>query len=425
MEPSPPIGVFYHNPLPATVDWTGQDGQTCSLGNPATPVSFIVDYEPSSQATLFLLRVDVELRRAHKAADMKTSLFMHLVPGEVRSLTLNDPVQTSEGSDDRHRLQFQLSSPMGLVGPENRLRPKNKTQTAVLDTIILLAQQTAFTVDVQCEAALKGQLQWLCDATSKHWLRSADTSAKRRDHYRGRGGCVIDTSQFRGHPDTWTQSPPAYGDLGTGLEANPSQKKRRLDSPTERTDLDSLAGLSKLLEGGVVDMVASKVADKVAERVADGMADKVADRLADRMEGKVSDSLADKVADRLADRIVDQVADMLADRMADKVVDRMDDRVADRIATRLDGQDKQKQDLQAEVEELQEEVEEIRGEVQGVRDCLGQEIEAEVDDQMLSVKEDLREYVEEQVENAADIIREQLAAGDIVVEGTVRLVGGT
>ncbi|KAK7734004.1 phosphatidylethanolamine N-methyltransferase [Cytospora paraplurivora] len=369
-----------------------------------------------SRTALFLLRVDVELRR-QDPQNAKASLLLRIRPDQIRSLTLEDPFQTSTGSGAPQDLasvclRFELTSPMDLVAPEPRLRPKKRDQISILHTIMHICQQTAFKLHLQDQTGLEHRLHLLCEAVSRNELRPKDMSAELRTYYRGQGGHVIDIGPLFAQHDIATQSPPAYGDLGNpppmppihekpipnelGLEGAPSTKRRRLDSTV---DAPESSGLDRLAE------IISTQMNKIEERMMAQMAEtnkRMDDRMA-RMEERFL-----KLEGRMGDRMA---------KMEDCIITRLDQRLGDVMR---DGEKVEKK-----TDELEAEVEDLRGEIQAVDERLNREVESEVEDQMTAARWELKEYVEEQIGDAVGTIKGEMADGDIVVEGTVRISRST
>ncbi|ROW11843.1 hypothetical protein VPNG_04947 [Cytospora leucostoma] len=327
--PLPSGEASLDKPLPASVDWTGPDGQSCSLGNSSTTMNFIVDLDKSSRTVLFQLRFEVWLRAQDpKASNMKASLFLRIRPDQIRSVALDDQLPISTES---LCLRLELTNSMDLVAPEPKLRPKNKAQSAVLQNIMTLAQQTTFNVHLQGPAELKRDLQWLCESVSNNELRPKDTSAELRTYYRGQGGHVIHIDPSFAQYDTATQSPPAYGDLGTpppmpplherptskelGVEGAPSTKRRRLDSTVDGPDF---SGLDRLAE--IMSTQMNKIEERMTAQIAE-MNKRMDDRMA-RMEERFM-----KLEDRMT-KTEDRTADRMA-RMEDRIVTRLDQRLGD------------------------------------------------------------------------------------------------
>lgn len=112
---------------------------------------------------------------------------------------------------------------MDLVAPEPRLRTKNKAQGAMLHTLMLLSQQTVFSVHLEDPEGPRQKLQWLCRAVSSQTLKPKDIVADLRNYYRGQGGHIISIDPSLISYDAATQSPPSYG-----LMASPPQTSSTL-----------------------------------------------------------------------------------------------------------------------------------------------------------------------------------------------------
>lgn len=239
-------------------------------------------------------------------------------------------------------------------------------------------------------------------SVSNNELQSKNMSADLRSYYRGQGGHIINIDPPSAHHDTATQSPPAYGDLGTpppmppihgkptsnelSLEGAPSPKRRRSDSTV---DAPEVSGLDRLAE--IMSAQMNKIEERMTAQIAE-MNKRMDDRMA-RMEERFL-----KLEDRMA-KTEERTADLA--KMEDRIVTILDQRLGD--VTR-DGEK-----VERRTDELEADVENLRGRIQAVDERLNREVENEVDDQMAAARWELKEYVEEQ----------------IGVEGTVRISRST
>lgn len=116
------------------------------------------------------------------------------------------------------------------------------------------------------------------------------------------------------------------------------------------------------------------------------------DRMNKRMEERMtkSEEKVTKMEERLMGRV---------EKLEDRII-KMDQR----LGSWEEATDRQVQKLDAEIDS-------VRAEVQGLDGRLNREVQSEVEDQLTPVKGELKEFVEEQVGEAVDTIREPDSRG--------------
>ncbi|GME35378.1 uncharacterized protein LTHEOB_1228 [Neofusicoccum parvum] len=412
--------------VPAFVEWTcARQSTTRYLGDRyperACRVALCIRFDPPRHAASFKLRVPVSLKALGKRANLYLLLHpervSHLellnaddsaassIPEPVRSTFVQNNQSSASAPGSIVGLRFQLKQPAAVVVPAvPSLAPGTKTSGHILELVESLANATAMTLYLprqqQCDTSppLVRQLERLGALVRDGRLGPIGGELDVASLYVGRGGEAIEGPDFGarrrggggvqdggsacggGRRYVPAESPPSYDELGP----SPPPVPRPLKAPEKQWPSDDGACTGE---------------EEVAR------------------SSSSSSSIRDELA-LLRKEILDEVR-----RETDGKLQQVEARLVERLEERLEEAGRT---FDARMEErLGEHAQEMRREMEEQLDCVRQEawdqdedVKHELDEMMqcrleehlMIAKDELRDYVVEELKTVEDTIKRDISA---------------
>ncbi|KAF4314409.1 hypothetical protein GTA08_BOTSDO01197 [Botryosphaeria dothidea] len=362
--------------VPAFVEWRCPDqNATTYIGHrhprPVCQVAFEIRFEESERAAFFKLRLPVAL----KACAKKTNIFVFILPERILSLdtapgsdaNIPEPVRRGlvqanacSSSEDITRLQFSLSKPSVLVVPASTsLAPATTASGTILNMLQSLAQVTDFTLLFPSKHMSHQRLSTLCSMARDGGLKPVTSQLDLTSLNGGKGADIVEGVDL--YVPTPADSPPSYDELAPSPPPPPaeSSKARVPDSHTQgprakRPRLDPSPEDLDAQKQALEDLVAS-----LCKKAFDGFRSELRREMQDRLK-----ELEDKLEAR-----IDYVAEQLRDEAHDD-----------------------REDLQDRTDE---------------------QIDLRIDEQLMGIKEDVRDHVVEEMKNVEDRIKDSICSASL------------
>lgn len=394
---SPSADALNIRGTPAVVEWVNVNSQpqsTCYLAQSgdSSPIYLSLFFDSASNTAFFKLRAPVILEGTPPQEEIKTTIYIFIHPEQILSLVQEQPNKLPDGAAGHTAtkwsgcktacLRFALSKPASVVAPINApVRPSSTTDSQFLDSVKLLAQQTAFAVYVAHDALPNLKLlQLLCRASSNGFLKSHPRHADLSSLYGGDGGRVVECfahtepASFGGKgkseesgiaADALVEEPPSYNEIGpsppsSASVAQSSHKKRKRAS----------SGTTEAPSNVDIMAICAKFFAEQQAQMRDGILAHVDERL-QHMEARL--------ARRLDQHLREQMDDLKDD-------------VEAQMSTTMD----------ARVDEVTRDVDTL--------------IDERIEDSILGIKIDLEKFVKDEIKNVEDTIKDEIEEGSFAIQ---------
>lgn len=317
--------------------------------------------------------------------------FLFIYPENVASLvhdqssTLSPEVAAAASKKLSGRrttcLRFDLSKPASLVAPiQMPLAPRSKKDAQVLRSLQMLSNATALAVHFSHEVLSTSELILLvCNAAATNTLKSSVNHGDLSQLYGGQGGKVIE-DRFQDWPvpfvkdeqetnalETSAESPPSYDEL-VPKPPPPLEPARSLKRP--RTSSGYAEG--ELVPQDVMGICRKAVAEQMA-LIRGGLRDDIRREVKAQL-GELENGLMERIDKRLEEQITELREDLT------EQTDRTEDRI-DEVERHMD-------DL----------------------------IDEGIEDRVLGVKIDMRDFVKDEMANVEDKIIKHFEDGRISLQ---------
>lgn len=384
---------------PAVASWLGDDGDhksTQYLSHSSHDHLTLQIYrDASSNTAFFQLKANVAL----KSRRDRTNILLSIYPERIRDLKLvehdgSEGEASSKLGTATYRLQFALHKAPALIVPQGDLTPKHKKSRVVMDSLQALTKQTKFCLDVPTSAATKARLASLCVAVSSGNLQSASRFTDIASLYGGKGGRIIEhVSQSAMAPalappvfGLEVDSPPSYDELGVSGPIQPSFSQSR--APSQLNALFQTT-LTEGLESGTKRRRVSTPDDAISE--------KSHQRVNVGIEG-----LCKLMLDRIETGF-NEIGSRL-DRMEQRLtgLETSVERHAERLGLSIEGLHHSSSEQAADLrDELDRGIYDVRKEIDDT-------VIVRVEDEMYVARDQLEDFVKEEVKNAEERLEEKL-----------------
>lgn len=358
-----------------------------------------IRFDSTQNAALFRIRVSVGV----KGLRNKVNLYLFIYPDTILSL------ESAAGSDDVPEpvrsvfakkpfgttgdivaLRFVLERPASLVGPENvELAPTTRAFGCALDSLRSLATATELTLFVASEDLSRAAVNALCAQAGRdgglRLLAGKDSSLEML--YGGNSGKVIEVNVADGQPE----SPPSYDEIAL-TPPPPPQKRKRTEqrSPSSVEKQPSTSKRRGLQASPSSDDAAWKAS--VMEQMAE-----LGKRVSALEEGflaiaDVTSPAAHSTAGEHCEHCTN-----LADRLTNV------GQIVEATQVRLEEAEARFECNNGVVyhDELDERVEDVVSEINHI-------VEVSIDEGLLDAKDELREFISEQVKDVDETIRDDI-----------------
>ncbi|KAF4311348.1 hypothetical protein GTA08_BOTSDO13062 [Botryosphaeria dothidea] len=353
-------------------------------------VRFSASINSNTPAATLRLRVSVSLKATPR---LKTPIYAFVLPNGLRGIEresfVPDHIRNALGPGIVG-LRFRMEQPVVMVAPastsEGPLAPKNKAAGHVLSLLESLAQTIEMTVYLSTRHGHKAALDVLCSSSASAWAATrwpaAPSIADLRSMYQGRGGIVLPadlTVPPRG--EQHTDSPPSYDELALSAPSPPRPP------PPKRRRVEEEDGRVQQLMTDVLTREKGALRDEIAKEL-----------LSD-------DSFCDRVLETRWERLRELVADEVrAQRAAERRQDAAEAKAA--VSRNMQGLEER---LLAQIEErLVDFREEVGDDRADDYDRMGDLVDVKLEEQVLNMKDELNDYVTEQIKDVEDRIRNEI-----------------
>ncbi|KAL0262773.1 hypothetical protein SLS55_001746 [Diplodia seriata] len=356
---------------------------------PTCHVAFGMRVDEHTGAAFFKLRVPVSLKTQSK----KTNLFVFIHPERISTLEqstssdLPEAVRTAfpvVSNNAILQLRFTLSTPSAVLVPANSpLAPKSAASVNLLRRLRSLAQATQFTVYLAAKGHPKHSIATMCEMANTSTLKSDPSELRLETLYAGNGAKVIEGADlvFPFDHDDPPESPPSYDELALPSPPRPQTK-----------------------ESQFIELVQKQALQLIRDELREEMRREMREQLlnSDEEWRRKMHEMRDELREELAQQIRDQIKEEVTQHMQAEL-------------RQLQSQHKERlEELENLIEERTESVrEDLLVEIEAVADETGEIVDLRVDEQILNVKEELREYVAEELRDAEDRIRDHIEQGEI------------
>ncbi|KAL1626442.1 hypothetical protein SLS56_006846 [Neofusicoccum ribis] len=359
---------------PAFAEWHCADqNATAFLGHrhpkPSCQAALEIRFEESERAAFFKLRVPAAL----KACPKKTNIFVFILPDRILSLdgrpgadaTVPEPVRRGlvqanvcSSSDRIARLHFTLAKPPVLVVPAaTSLAPATATSGNILNMLQSLAQVTELTLYFPSKHLPRQRLTSLCTLARDGGLQPIASQLDMASLHGGSGAEMVEGTEL--HIPAPADSPPSYDELALSPPPVLAEGSRRRatglsDSPTQSPRFKK----ARL----------GPAPDDLEEHVA-------------MLCKKAFDGFRSEMRQEMQDRLV-----MLEERL-EKRIDQVAEQLREETATHVDLDD--------------------------LRDETSEQTELRIEEQMLLVKDELRDHIEEELKNVEDKLKDNICSASV------------
>lgn len=318
------MAIRIHN-VPAVVEWTDTLSTPRSFlhlagpDGPSLQLHLYVDEEKQTAIFKIRVRLDFGEGTVQQGGDY---LYLWVHPSDV-VLLLEDPVHCLQGGVSTVLrgpticLRLVLSKPASMVAPSDFPLPlRDRQNPQMLNSLILLAKQTVFTIYVERRLVPdQEKIQQLCEAFCNGTVKQHPRHDTLRDFYKGRDAMIIeDLACFAGS-----------GVKSTGLTADgpshtrdpgdpPSYAKQRPPSPSLFAQQPSnkrqrvTAGASTTISPNADDVYTKLLTEQKAQMDAFfSLQQAQMAKILDRMRAQV-DRMPDQVIARVDKRVNEEMA---------------------------------------------------------------------------------------------------------------------
>ncbi|EKG18916.1 hypothetical protein MPH_03800 [Macrophomina phaseolina MS6] len=340
--------------LPAVVQWRCPYTQTVQY---LDQTSFRAIFDEVAKTAYFNVRIAASFTDIRK-----TPLFLPIPPSQIADLQhtespeLPEPVKKAFlfKSDPAACLRFVLAQPSVVHVPSNTsLVPRNKAFGNVLERVQSLAHATDFTVFFPInDESFKRHITTLCSIIGS--LSPVTSELDLASKYSGRGARVLEDCNFglASAPEV-VESPPSYDEL-----AGPPEPSRFASNPKSSRPAKKVKSREEPWEQAIRELRSDMQSQLQA--------------LETRLEIKMKD-----VTERLESRI---------------------DERCEQLRT-----------------ETQEHVDELDGRLEDVREDVDDLVDVRLEDRIDGAKEDLRDFVRDEVKFAGEEIRKELEGARLMI----------
>ncbi|KAK8207406.1 hypothetical protein IWZ01DRAFT_509852 [Phyllosticta capitalensis] len=380
--------------------------------DPSCNISCAIRLDVGSKCASFKLRIPVAL----KAQRTKTSVFLSIPPEQILSLhSEHGPVpDIVRGKLNTHvtSLSFSLSKAPLVITPSIPLTPKNKKSGEVLEGLQSLASSTAFTIYIPSRYISRHGLDVLCRLAIGTDLKTHPKEASLASLYGGSGARCFPGDEFRfaapadntaptaenkaadNYPPA--DSPPSYDELAptpppfpekekeSHVETETPSKRRRIEESNSPNDAPSFD------EARIQDIFKTLFEQRESSLRAEItlQTQKALDAQIQALETRLTANITSRL-----DAWVAEVREELRSEMA-------------AINARV-------QELTSDLEGLDERVEGLSDEV---LDEAESTMEIKLDDRIMDIKDEMSEYVREELRNTEDRIKADLSGASISLQ---------
>ncbi|KAL1641361.1 hypothetical protein SLS58_006060 [Diplodia intermedia] len=368
---------------------------------PTCHVAFSMRVDEHTGAAFFKLRVPVSLKTQSK----KTNLFIFIHPERISTLEkstsseLPEAVRTAfpvVSNNAILQLRFTLSTPSAVVIPANSpLTPKSAASVNLLRRLRSLAQATQLTVYLAAKGHPKHSIATMCEMANTSKLKSDPSELRLETLYAGSGAKAIEAADlvFPFDHDDPPESPPSYDELALPSPPRPQAKESQ---SIERVQKQAL------------QLIRDELRDEMRREMREQLLN--SDEEWRKKMHEMRDQLREELAQQIRDQIKEEVAHQIRDQIKEEATQHMQAELR-----QLQSQHKERlEELENLIEERTESVrEDLLVDIEAVADETGEIVDLRVDEQILNVKEELREYVAEELRDAEDRIRDDIEQGEI------------
>ncbi|KAL1626231.1 hypothetical protein SLS54_003066 [Diplodia seriata] len=386
---------------------------------PTCHVAFGMRVDEHTGAAFFKLRVPVSLKTQSK----KTNLFVFIHPERISTLEqstssdLPEAVRTAfpvVSNNAILQLRFTLSTPSAVLVPANSpLAPKSAASVNLLRRLRSLAQATQFTVYLAAKGHPKHSIATMCEMANTSKLKSDPSELRLETLYAGNGAKVIEGADlvFPFDHDDPPESPPSYDELALPSPPRPQTKELQfIEPPRKRSRLRSPSPnpAAELVQKQALQLIRDELREEMRREMREQLLN--SDEEWRRKMREMRDELREELAQQIRDQIKEEVAQQIRDQVKEEATQHMQSELR-----QLQCQHKERlEELENLIEERTESVrEDLLVEIEAVADETGEIVDLRVDEQILNVKEELREYVAEELRDAEDRIRDDIEQGEI------------
>ncbi|KKY15975.1 hypothetical protein UCDDS831_g07359 [Diplodia seriata] len=356
---------------------------------PTCHVAFGMRVEEHTGAAFFKLRVPVSLKTQSK----KTNLFVFIHPERISTLEqstsseLPEAVRTAfpvVSNNAILQLRFTLSTPSAVLVPANSpLAPKSAASVNLLRRLRSLAQATQLTVYLAAKGHPKHSIATMCEMANTSKLKSDPSELRLETLYAGSGAKAIEGA-----------------DLVFPFDH---------DDPPE-----------KLVQKQALELIRYELREEMRREMREQLlnSDEEWRKKMHEMRDQLREELAQQIRDQIKEEVAQQIRDQIKEEVAQQIRDQIKGEATQNLQAelrQLQSQHKERlEELENLIEERTESVrEDLLVEIEAVADETGEIVDLRVDEQILNVKEELREYVAEELRDAEDRIRDDIEQGEI------------
>ncbi|GME35424.1 Centrosome-associated protein cep250 [Neofusicoccum parvum] len=370
---------------PAVASWEcTQRNETRFLIHPDPSCRVTCDIRVEQNTAFLRLRIPFMPNNSVRAKP----IFLLVPPERVESARIASDVPGTV----RHRLgdsiglQLDLRQSSIVVVPSAPLVSKDQSTEDAVDALHSLALRTCFTIYLRRNALRS--VEGFVSALSAETVRSHSGLADVSSLYSGRGGRKIEGVDFKPSDIVAdaTESPPSYDELALTpprLKPNVPSKRRRRNSPDK-----------------------DQTFDRTVEDIKKGLTDQLT-----HMVGQLGQQLEDRLLKRLDERL-DERCEALREELSGSIKAEIMSQVEKRLEERLD---ERLEDLREEDEELGRKVRQLSQDIEDAKDEVEEIVDLRLDEQMTSVKEEMRTFVTEELKDVEDRVKDGITDGKVTI----------
>ncbi|EKG09004.1 hypothetical protein MPH_14025 [Macrophomina phaseolina MS6] len=353
----------------------------------------------SDSAAVMRLRAPLQLKNLPR---QKPSLFAFISPDSLERIEEESRLPDNVTSALRSAavgLRFQMRKPVVVVlpstVPQGPLVPKNQEVGRVLSSIQSLAQITDFAVYFPSSKLSKSVLESICAIDWSQDWPAVPSSHDLKTLYSGQGARVVSVEELSLTASHEQTSPPSYDELALSSPPRQPSKKRRAErSPLRAPDDDRIREVAAHLFAECKESFRQEIQQELLSDVA------FRERLANELRGTLREEMNEVAGQRMRqDKAqMEPLVKEIQENMK-RTVDRSLHELKDNLLVELD---ERLNPVEEEIRTVGEYVHD--GLFADVSDC----VDVRLDDQMLSAKDELSSYVEDQIKQAEDRIRSDI-----------------
>ncbi|KAI7777261.1 hypothetical protein LA080_003850 [Diaporthe eres] len=373
---------------PAIASWTHEIGASRDL----EALRFHIFHDPSTSTAFFKLRATVTFKATGGRPKRTTAAWLHIAPERVETIALEDEKNVDEAM--RKKLgpntvcwHFSLTRPATLVlPPDYDIKSKDQQSDDPLDGLWALARATRFSISacLPARTVSRGRLSLLCsavsggnltadktagDASADVKLASNKHAADRSSLYGGKGGQVIELDSLDLPAPVGNGAfPPPYADIEPSppfVTDTPVGKKRRRRTSSE--------------------------ASCAPYRQDDSKANEEKTSFAKALKGDLKAELKAELMSELRADVKAELKDQVKTELVKEVMQEIEGRILHRVEERL-----------------QEQADDLEKQLYDLRHEFGATIYSEVEDQTYTARKELKDFVQEEMEEAQKRVEERI-----------------